>query len=142
MTAPADCKRVAEEYACHLKEVMQNRSEDHRLCLAAQMRAGTIAGVEDPRDSLLSISIDAMDAAKFRVPRNISASKEFQALWRPELTLVGAIIEGLSEHYFIADQDLPKTADMHVAIVGHLLERLKPCEAPSPAPRNLQPLKD
>ena len=80
------------------------------------------AGVSE-ESSLLSISIDAMDAAKFRCPRNIGAAKEFQNLWRPELTMVGAITEGLHELYFVCDPDLSKNADLHCTIVGHCIER-------------------
>lgn len=54
--------------------------------------------------------------------RNISASKEFQNLWRPELCLVGAIIEGVQEIYYVCDCDISKNADLHCAIVGHCLE--------------------
>ena len=122
VTAPEDAKRVSEEYAAHLQEMMRNRTVDHEICMEAQISAGATAGSQSPENSVLSIAIDAMDAAKFRVPRNISASKEFQSLWRPELTVVGAITEGLTEHYFFADVDLPKNADMHIAIVGHCLE--------------------
>ena len=123
VTAPSDCKRVAEEYTSHLKDVLKDRETDRRLCVTAQITCGTVPGVVSEESSLLSISIDAMDAAKFRCPRNIGAAKEFQNLWRPELTMVGAITEGLHELYFVCDPDLSKNADLHCTIVGHCIER-------------------
>ena len=104
-SAPADSKKVSEEYASHLEAVMQDRAADQRLCAAAQVAAGSLTGVPSSEHSLLSITIDAMDAAKFRCPRNIGASKEFQNLWRLELSLIGAITEGLRKCY-LCDPDL------------------------------------
>ena len=36
--------------------------------------------------------IDGMDQAKFRCPRNLASSAEFESLWRPQLHVTGAII--------------------------------------------------
>ena len=124
-SAPADSKKVSEEYASHLEAVMQDRAADQRLCAAAQLAAGSLTGVPSSENSLLSITIDAMDAAKFRCPRNIGASKEFQNLWRPELSLIGAITEGLRECYYLCDPDLSKNADLHITIIGHSLQLAK-----------------
>ena len=104
---------------------MQDRAADQRLCAAAQLAAGSLTGVPSSENSLLSITIDAMDAAKFRCPRNIGASKEFQNLWRPELSLIGAITEGLRECYYLCDPDLSKNADLHITIIGHSLQLAK-----------------
>ena len=125
VTVASDCKRVSEEYTSHLKDVQRDREVDRRLCVRAAICSGALTGMCSEEDSLLSISIDAMDAAKFRVPRNISAAKEFQNLWRPELTMIGAIAEGLFECYFICDPDLCKNADLHCTILGHVLEKAR-----------------
>ena len=41
-SAPADSKKVSEEYASHLEAVMQDRAADQRLCAAAQLAAGVL----------------------------------------------------------------------------------------------------
>ena len=79
----------------------------------------------EPEDTLLSMTIGAMDAAKFRVPRNLRATKEFQNSWRPELTFVGCIVEGLTEHYCIMDLDISKNANLQATIIGMALEEAK-----------------
>ena len=122
VSAPADCKRVAEEYAQHLGEVFRDREVDQRLCVKAAICFGAARGICSQEDSLLSITIDGMDAAKFRCPRNISAAKEFQSLWRPEMTLIGAILEGVQETYYLAEPDISKSADLHCSIIGNQLE--------------------
>ena len=116
------CKRVAEEYAQHLGDVFRDREVDKRLCVKAAICFGTARGICSQEDSLLSITIDGMDAAKFRCPRNISAAKEFQNLWRPEMTLIGAILEGVQETYYLAEPDTSKSADLHCSIIGNQLE--------------------
>ena len=122
VSAPQDVKRVIDEYTHHLAQVMADRQLDKKLNLRSQVSVGSIPGTLEPEATLLSIHIDAMDTAKFRVPRNISAAKEFQNSWRPELTLVGAIVEGLCEHYILADLDLPKNANLQCTLLGLVLE--------------------
>ena len=125
VTHPTDVEQVIKEYGTHLQAVMADRTEDHRLNQLAQISVGTVPGTIKPTESLLSISLDAMDAAKFRIPRNLSAAKEFQNSWRPELTLVGAIVEGICEHYILADVDISKNANMQCSIIGLVLEETK-----------------
>ena len=122
VSAPQDVKRVIDEYAKHLSDVMADRLLDKKLNLKSQVSVGSIPGALEPEATLLSIHIDAMDTAKFRVPRNMSAAKEFQNSWRPELTLVGAIVEGLCEHYILADLDIPKNANLQCTLLGLVLE--------------------
>ena len=44
---------------------------------------------------VLKIDADGCDQAKFRVPRNLASSKEFEHLWRPQLHLTGIIAWGV-----------------------------------------------
>lgn len=125
VSSKSDSDRIATEYSCHLSDVMKDRQLDERMCTRARITAGTLTGSVTPSESLLSIVIDAMDGAKFRCPRNISAAKEFQNLWRPETSCIGAIIEGLHETYYLCDPDISKSADVHVSIIGHSLEKAK-----------------
>ena len=115
----ADQERVAEEYGAHLRAVMEDRRVDCQLNLRALQTKDLLS---EERSGLLSMCIDAMDAAKFRCPRNISASKEFQALWRPELHLVGCLSIGLIEEYFLSDPDMPKNSSYICHLVAHALD--------------------
>ena len=115
----ADQQRVAEEYGAHLRAVMEDRRVDSQLNLRALQTKDLLC---EERSGLLSMCIDAMDAAKFRCPRNISASKEFQALWRPELHLVGCLSIGLIEEYFLSDPDMPKNSSYICHLVAHALD--------------------
>lgn len=141
VSAPEDVQLVIREYSEHLRAVMADRREDCMLNARACISVGSIPGSEvEPQDTLLSMCVDAMDAAKFRVPRNLAATKEFQNLWRPELTFVGAIVEGLTEHYCISDLDVSKNANLQATIVGMALQQaLKETQARGkPLPRHLR----
>ena len=91
-TAPEDARLVTQEYQNHLRSMMEDRRVDARMMVTAaqSLTPGSVA-----QSPLLSIQIDAMDTAKYRVPRNLAASKEFACLWRPELHLVGTITDGV-----------------------------------------------
>ncbi|CAK0830784.1 unnamed protein product, partial [Prorocentrum cordatum] len=73
-------------------------------------------------DSLLTLYIDGMDQAKFRVPRNLEATKEFEKCWRPDLHVVCVLVPGLTEQYYIMNTDLAKDANMEATLVAHALD--------------------
>lgn len=118
----SDINRVQGEHSAHVEAVMADRRFDADLNLRAQKSVGAVPGMTDDSQSLLSISMDAMDCAKFKVPRHLEASKEFQNSWRPELTMIGGIVEGLTEHYILADQDIVKNSDLQCTLIGLLLQ--------------------
>ena len=120
--AASDINRVQQEYSTHIADVMADRKWDAQLNLRACQSMGSVPGVVPPQDTLLSISMDAMDCAKFKLPRHLQASKEFQNSWRPELTMIAAIVEGVTEHYVLADQDMVKNANLQCTIIGLVLQ--------------------
>lgn len=121
-TSPGDVDKVQQEYQQHIAAVMADRKFDAQLNLKAQQSVGSVPGYLAPAVALLSISMDAMDCAKFKVPRHLEASKEFQNAWRPEMTMLAAIVEGLTEHYVLVDQDITKNADLQSTILGLALQ--------------------
>ena len=66
--------------------------------------------------------IDGMDRAKFRVPRNLEATKEFEKCWRPDLHVVCVLVPGLIEQYFIMNTDLAKDSNMEATLCAHALD--------------------
>lgn len=115
----SDVARIKEEMKMHREGFMRDREVDALLVANSKIACGITPGL--PEMDLLSICIDAMDAAKFRCPRNVSATKEFASLWRPELHLLGAI-NPLTEHYFICDTDLRKDANLQITVLSAVLE--------------------
>ena len=59
--------------------MFSDRNHDTRL---AKLSKETCRA-QDSGPSVLSMSIDGMDQAKFRIPRNTVATKENEKYWRP-----------------------------------------------------------
>ena len=73
----------------------------------------------------LHIRIDGLDQAKGRCPRNLENSKQWSALWRPQLHIVGVTVEGLFEQYWVMDQDVPKDSNMECTCLSLALDKAK-----------------
>jgi hypothetical protein len=93
----------------------------------------------DGLGQILKISIDGMDQAKFKVPRNLKSSSAWDKLWRPTLHVVGAIVYGYYETYCIMDSDQRKDSNMNMTIICILLNLLWDDfkDTPHHLPRNL-----
>jgi len=94
---------------------------------------------ETGEGQVIKIIIDGMDQAKFKVPRNLASSAEFEKLWRPTLHVVGVICHGHLEGYFIMPSDLAKDANMNCTVLSRTLDIVaKTCLKPNMAmPQNL-----
>ena len=69
------------------------------LCIESTRSANAQGGIMTDA-TLLEISIDGMDQAKFRLPRNYLLTKENEKLWRPQLHLVAVLVPGVIEMLF------------------------------------------
>ena len=79
----------------------------------------------DGINQLLKITIDGMDQAKFRCPRNLASSAEFESCFRPQLHMVGTICHGHFEAYSIMDTGQAKDANMNCTIISRCLDLLQ-----------------
>ena len=70
----------------------------------------------------IKITIDGMDQAKFKCPRNLANSSELEKLWRPVLHVTGCIVHGHLEAYFIMNPDQCKDANMECTILARVLD--------------------
>ena len=75
--------------------------------------------------SVLSIAMDGMDQAKFKVPRNTCNTKDLESLWRPVLHMTGLIVEGIGEFYQVAESDCKKNSDMNIQCLSHILDKVR-----------------
>ena len=88
---------------------MANRAVSGRTNRAAEelSKVPSVDGI----NQLLKITIDGMDQAEFRCPRNFAFSAEFEACFRPQLHMVGTICHGHFEAYFIMGTHQAKDAN-------------------------------
>ena len=107
----------------HLEEHIRSMKEDRKVDATINMFAQQSAKGEltDPEKTVLSLVIDGMDEAKFKIPRRVEATKQLQAVWRPECRFIGCLAEGLTENFFIGDSDLVKDANLDLTLVSHVI---------------------
>ena len=106
-------KVVMQEYSQHIKDMLADRRVDALLLTRAR---------ECP-EKLLSVSIDSMDTAKWRCPRNLSASKDFAGLWRPECTFTVILVAGISEDFYLMDQDIIKDSNLMITLLSRSIHK-------------------
>ena len=119
-TTEEERANLAEEKNRHIKEIMMDREINMRINRIAEHDAEnpTVDGL----GQILKITIDGMDQAKFRCPRNLNSTAEFDGLWRPSLHVCGAIVHGHLECYFIMGGDTAKDANMNATVVSRVLD--------------------
>lgn len=115
-TAASDQGAVLAAYRLHLASQAADRT------VAAQLAHNSRrAMLGETTSAALYMTMDGMDQAKFRVPRNTSQSKDLSGRQRPQLHCVGAIVEGLADLYFFNDSRVGKNANLQVTLTARTL---------------------
>ena len=119
-TTPEMKAEVQLAHKQHVDKVMADRRigerGNHRSEMSARYPQSQGEG------QVLKITVDGMDQAKFRAPRNLVSSKAFEKLWRPQLHVVGAIAWGYVEAYWIMSPDQAKDSNMNATIIAKTLD--------------------
>ena len=117
-----DIELVQKHLEEHIRSMRADRATDANINMVAQQSA---RGEVDASSSILSLTIDGMDEAKFRIPRRLDCSKQMNVLWRPECRFIGVLCEGHSEGYYIGDCDLIKGASLDLTLISHVITEVQ-----------------
>ena len=132
--ARIDAERLLAVTAEERAEVVKAKGEHIRMVMAdrgCSVRGNRIAERDAANPSvdgigqILKINVDGMDQAKFKCPRNMASTAEFDACWRPQLHVVGAICHGHLEAYFIMNTDQAKDASMNCTVISRVLDLVR-----------------
>ena len=121
-TTPEKAEAVRAEHKEHIKSTFHDRAVDERIQKAAHDATTTAAGVPLAR-SILNMDMDAMEAMKFKCPRNVGGAKMMQALWRPQQHMVGSIVDGCTDHYWLVPPDVVKNANLAATLTADVLHQ-------------------
>ena len=134
---PEEKAEWMKEKKLHISRCLMDREVEVRSNLLSGQHAKH--PTTDGLGQILKITIDGMDQAKFKVPRNLKSSSAFEKLWRPTLHVVGAIVYGYYETYFIMNADQRKDSNMNMTIICILFDLLWDDfkDTPHHLPRNL-----
>ena len=116
-------RQVMERMLAHVAENKADRAVGVRANMLAEKHARDAN--EEGIGQLLKLTVDGMDQAKFKVPRNMASSKLWESAWRPQLHVVGVIVWGWLEIYFIMDPDMKKDSNMECTVIARSLDILK-----------------
>ena len=119
-TTPERAEAVRAEHLEHVKSTFLDRAVDERIQKAAYDATTTVGGIPLVR-SVLNIDMDAMEAMKFKCPRNMGASKMLANLWRPQQHMIGSIVDGCTDHYWLVPPDVVKNANLSATLAADLL---------------------
>ena len=86
---------VLEAQRQHLANIMQYRKVQTRLNCMSEESTAVGGGGTGSTAGVLKMDLDYCDQSKFRVPRNVSSSKNLDNLWRPQISLGGCLIWGV-----------------------------------------------
>lgn len=121
-TSPDERAQVLKNKITHIQEISADRDVSVRGNRVAERDASqpSVDGI----NQILKVTIDGMDQAKFRTPRNLASSAEWSALWRPQLHVVGCIVHGHLEAYYIMDSSLAKDANMNCTVISKVVDQV------------------
>ena len=119
-TTPEAAAAVRDEHLAHVKATFLDRSVDERVQNAAKQATTTPGGVARAR-SILNMDIDAMEAMKFKCPRNLSGAKKLATLWRPQQHMVCSTVDGVGDYYWLVPPDIVKNANLSATLTADML---------------------
>ena len=73
-------------------------------------------------DSVLTLTVDGMNQAKFRLPRNLGAVKLFEKAWRPQEHCVGVLAAGVVDAFYLLGPETKNDSNMVCTLLSHTLD--------------------
>ena len=131
----AEKLQVAVAKKEHINQVKADRQVSMRGTKMAEQDARNPSS--DGLNQIVKITIDGMDQAKFRCQGNLANSAEFSTLWRPQLHVVGVLVPGHYEGYFLMGSDTAKDANMNCTLISRVLDLVKEKLGDAAMPRSL-----
>ena len=116
-------KALSSQYVLHIREQLDDRRVSARIeCMAAQ----NIKASSPPADvhgDILNMTIDAMEQAKFKLPRHHGLKgKDNSMYWRPQLHVTGVVVDGVQEFWVLSSCTLSKNANTQLTTVMDVLD--------------------
>ena len=128
MAQTADLKaQLKSAHEQHVTGVQLDRAVSARLERLARNSTSERSGPPElvaTDSSVLDLKIDGMDQAKFRLPRNLALSKEFEKRWRPQMHIVAVIAAGVSGYYYALPPQLAQDSNMTLSLLSHALDNI------------------
>ncbi|CAK8991492.1 Uncharacterized protein SCF082_LOCUS2681 [Durusdinium trenchii] len=117
-----DRQQLEKAQSEHIKNVRMYRQTQSRLNALSEQATGT----NGSSTSILKLDIDGLDQSKTRYPRlNSINPKSLTNAWRPQIHVLGCIIWGVVESYFVLEPDVPKDSSTEITCILRALDQAK-----------------
>ena len=126
---PTARAQTLERYSKHLvsqwmdRQVYDHMQDMSMTCSHALSEGQRWASTMLSR-SVLCISVDGMDQAKFRVPRKLTVTHTFEKLLRPAMHVHGIWAHGAGYALAVSDSDMKKDTCTNVEVVARMIDSL------------------
>ena len=124
-TSDAERFSIDQEKQAHLDCVRQDRSVNTR----GNIKCADLKNFQPHRRDVgcMKIMLDGMDQQKFSIPRarRLCGTSEYGKAWKTNVHLVGAVVWGVEEQYYIMPMDVPKDSSMQCTILAKALEETR-----------------
>lgn len=105
------------------RQVHDRMRDMSETCMANIASKNMIAALA-PTSSVLTMIVDGIDQAKFRMPRQKVRSHAFDRLLRPALHVQGAWAHGAGYHLAVSDADCKKDTVANCDVIARMLENI------------------
>ena len=113
--------RITAAWVKHMHDQKADRVLGDSIAHSAKVNF-TAPGLctSDPCADLLNTTIDAVEQAKFKIPRleKREMSKDAAGKWRPQLHITGMVMDGVQELWYISNCTLPKNANTQITYLA------------------------
>lgn len=109
----------------HLDVVKKDRSVNTR----GNLKGGDLSNFKPGslQNGFLKIQIDGMDQQKFNMPRarRLCGTADYGKSWKANVHVIGVILWGIAELYFLQEMDRAKDASMQCTVLARALDLAK-----------------
>lgn len=116
---------VRAQHQAHVQGVLEDRRVYSRMqALSTQSCVVKFGAPEEipAENSVLSLCIDGMDQSKFRIPRNLVLTKQFEKSWRPHEHCVGVLAAGVLDMFYLMGPLVKSDSSLTLSLLSHSLD--------------------
>lgn len=129
-TRPVALAEAAERLTQHLasqwldRQVYWRARDVSRHLAAEVLKGGQLMVVLALETSMVCLISDAIDQAKFKIPRAHTKTKALENVYRPQCHVHGVWSHGFSLELAVSDQDQKKNTATHLECLAHSLSTI------------------
>ena len=111
---------------CEKQEHLNVVKKDRKVNTRGNVKSSELANFmpDNRHHGVCKLMLDGMDQAKFAMPRakRLCGTSDYGKVWKPNVHLVGGILWGVCEYYYLLPMDCAKDSSMQATLLGRSLD--------------------